>query len=202
MPNDRKQVCLRGGDTDYISLLERELDEIDRLDVSNWRADDNREVDVLVWQIDGDIPLRELAETTELVSTLLIADAAQLMDAVDAGVKGFLPARAEPSDVSQAVETIANGGAVVPPELLGQLLRHMVDRQRAERVSEALVSDLTARELEVFELAVLGARRDEIAESLYISPDTVRTHLQRVYRKLGVHSQTELMAFGKEVQIE
>ncbi len=86
------------------------------------------------------------------------------------------------------------GGALVPPDLLGTLLRHLVERQR--RTIDPNLQTLTDREWQVFHLAAQGSRKDEIAEQLFISPATARTHLQRVYRKLGVHSQAELVAIA------
>ncbi|HEX6220014.1 MAG TPA: helix-turn-helix transcriptional regulator, partial [Acidimicrobiia bacterium] len=87
------------------------------------------------------------------------------------------------------------GGGVVPPDLLGRLLRHLVDRRRS-LVAPPGFADLTPREKEVFRLAARGARKEEIGETLFISPATARTHLQRVYEKLGIHSQSELIALA------
>jgi DNA-binding CsgD family transcriptional regulator len=84
---------------------------------------------------------------------------------------------------------------VVPPDLLGSVLHHLVERRRRSRPPVDL-SSLTNRETEVFELAAEGLRKEEIAERLYISPATARTHLQRVYRKLSIHSQAELMTLA------
>ncbi len=67
---------------------------------------------------------------------------------------------------------------------------------RREELSHLDLQELTDREREVFRLAAEGARKDEIGQRLFISPDTARTHLQRVYRKLGVHSQAELIALA------
>jgi DNA-binding CsgD family transcriptional regulator len=79
------------------------------------------------------------------------------------------------------------------------LLRHIVERQRHESDDSWIIDSLTHREREVFRIAASGASRNRIAERLFISPETVRTHLQRVYSKLGIHSQAELMSLAVRV---
>lgn len=138
----------------------------------------------------GDL-LSHIAETTP---TLVLADPKYLIDSIDAGSRGFLPSSASLQEIREGIDVILQGGALVPPDLLGTLLRHLVERQR--RTVDPTLQTLTDREWQVFHLAARGARKDEIAEKLFISPATARTHLQRVYRKLGVHSQAELVAIA------
>lgn len=151
--------------------------------------------DLLVYHTDNSLPVELLAKTAEDVPILVLAEPHLLIDSVDAGCRGFLPHTAPLEQVREAIDTILEGGAVVPPDLLGTVLRHLVDRRRA--VADDLdLHLLTDREKEVFRLAAQGARKDDIGAKLFISPDTVRTHLQRVYRKLGINSQAELIALA------
>jgi DNA-binding NarL/FixJ family response regulator len=163
--------------------------------MKSWLGDADPNTDLLVWRLDGEIMPDRLAAVALRVPTLVLAEESQLIPAVDAGCRGFLTESASLDEIRVAVETILEGGAVVPPDLLGTLLHHVVQRRRERRHVEAL-RDLTDREREVFQLAAEGLRKDEIGERLYMSPATARTHLQRIYRKLGVHSQSELMALG------
>lgn len=159
--------------------------------------------DLLVFHTDNSLPVEQLAKTAKEVPTLVLAEPHLLIDSVDAGCQGFLPHAAPLEHVREAIDTILEGGAVVPPDLLGTVLRHLVDRRRA--VADDLdLHSLTEREREVFRLAAQGARKDEIGEKLFISPETARTHLQRVYRKLGINSQAELIALaaGEGVETE
>ena len=89
-----------------------------------------------------------------------------------------------------------------PPALLGHLLRHVVQRRRAEREALELLERLTPRAREVFELAARGYRHVEVAEELYISAATARTHLQRGFAKLDVHSRGELVALAARCGLE
>ncbi len=85
---------------------------------------------------------------------------------------------------------------MIPPDLLGTLLGHLVGRSRGERELAASLEKLTPRERDVFRLASRGARKEEIGASLFISPATARTHLQRIYRKFEVHTHAELIALA------
>lgn len=151
--------------------------------------------DLLLWRLDEDWPSAQVAKFASLKPTLILAPPDRLMDAVDAGCVGFLANDTPLDEIRDAAATVLSGGSVVSPALLGQLLQRLVRRRRAESQAPQLDS-LTGREHEVFRLAAEGLRKEEIGERLFISPATARTHLQRVYRKLGVHSQAELIALA------
>lgn len=152
------------------------------------------DADLVIWRFDQDLHVMSLRRMAARVPTLVVAPETDLLRSVDAGVRGFVPSEAPLDQVKHAADTILGGGSMIPPELLGTLLRYVVDRRRRDEAVNEALAELSDREREVFELAASGARKDDIAEDLFISPATARTHLQRVYRKLGVHSQAELMA--------
>lgn len=152
------------------------------------------DVDLVIWRFDQDLHVMSLRKMAARVPTLVVAQETDLLRSVDAGVRGFVPTEAPLDQVKHAAYTILQGGSMIPPELLGTLLRYVVDRRRRDEAVYEALAELSDREREVFELAASGARKDDIAKDLFISPATARTHLQRVYRKLGVHSQAELIA--------
>lgn len=200
MDHNRKQVVVCSDNAAFIAALRLILSDFDVKDVAAI-AETPSGADALIYKVAGSCTTDGLSETAARVPTLVLANPGLLIECVDANCRGFLPTSAPLEVIAEAVYTIVGGGAVVPPELLGTVLRHLVDRRRDSPPGLDL-SVLTEREIEVFHLAVSGARKDEIGEKLFISPETARTHLQRVYRKLGVHSQAELMAlathdFGK-----
>lgn len=156
--------------------------------------------DVVVVQAEGELDGETVAQAVVLGPTLAIADVEELMGAVDAGCRGFLPETSSLEEIRDGVNTIIRGGAVVPPELLGSLLGHLVERRRHYAALSEQLDVLTDRERQVFRLAAQGARKEEIGQRLFISPATARTHLQNVYRKMGVHSQPELIALAARIQ--
>jgi DNA-binding NarL/FixJ family response regulator len=140
----------------------------------------------------GNFPSRESAKLLVLGPD----DADSMVEALDTGVVGYLPAGAAFEDVADAVRAVAEGQAVVPPAMLGALLRHVVRRRRADRASLEQLETLTDREREVFDMLAAGHDRAAIAQGLFISVGTVRSHLQRVFRKLDVHTHAEVVAFA------
>ena len=196
MDINRKRVALCGEDEALNGALRVALSDHVISPVANPLAINNGEVDVLVWQFGGELAMEDLARVAANTPTLVVANPDHILEAVDAGCRGFLPTSAGLHEIREGILVIADGGAVVPPELLGTLLRHVVERSRHERDSGEILNKLTAREIDVFRLASKGSRKEEIGASLFISPATARTHLQRVYRKLDVHSQAELIALA------
>lgn len=121
-------------------------------------------------------------------------DERAMLAAVEDGAMGYVLSTSTTEEIEYALETVANGVAVVPPMMLGSLLRHAVSRRKAVDDVMRQLAVLTVREREVVEQLSLGKQRRDIARHLFISPETVRTHIQRAMSKLEVHSQTELMA--------
>lgn len=123
-------------------------------------------------------------------------DPASMVRAIEAGAIGYEERNKSLDHIVEAALRVSKGEAVIPPFMLGSLLRHVVDRARNERESLTQLDVLTSREREVFELAAFGMGHDEIAERLYISPATSRTHLHRIFKKLDIHSKAELVALA------
>jgi DNA-binding NarL/FixJ family response regulator len=150
--------------------------------------------DVVIWDVTGPSIDALPAEVPVLAVGPNSPEA--MMEAIEAGAQGYLHLDSDPADIVEAALQVAGGTSVVSPLLLGPLLRAVVERRRQERSQRAALDVLTAREHEVFELAARGLSRAEVAEVLIISPDTARTHIQKVMGKLDLHSQAELVAFA------
>lgn len=119
-----------------------------------------------------------------------------MLELLEDGALGYLPDDSGFSEISRAVEHLLDGHAVVPPAALGTLLRRVVERRRVRREDAEALESLTPREREVFEYAARGRDNEAIADALFISPATARTHLQRVFKKLDIHSRAEAVAFA------
>jgi DNA-binding NarL/FixJ family response regulator len=191
---DRKHVTISTGDQAFGRALQIVLEDYDSSLVEDLAAVEF-DTDILVHRLSGDPPYETLSKLAEEIPILLLGPEEHLVPSVDSGCRGFLLDSSPLEDVASGVDTIAAHGAVVPPELLGRLLRHVVERRRDANPIPGL-DQLTDREQDVFQLAARGARKEEIGGRLFISPATARTHLQSVYKKLGVHSQAELIALA------
>ena len=105
---------------------------------------------------------------------------ADILGAVEAGASGYLLKDAPPHELTAAVRAAAAGESALAPVIASRLL----DRMRAPRVS------LSSREIEVLELVAAGRSNSEVAEQLFVSETTVKSHLAHIFSKLDVSSRT------------
>jgi DNA-binding NarL/FixJ family response regulator len=131
---------------------------------------------------------REAARTAPSTGVILYtgaADQALLVEAVDAGARGFVLKEGPLTDLIRAIETVATGGTYVDAVLAGTLA--------SSKATERLV-ELTQREREVLRLLAAGKKYDEIGKELFISPETVRTHVRKAMERLDANTRTEAVA--------
>jgi DNA-binding NarL/FixJ family response regulator len=118
-----------------------------------------------------------------------------LTDALEAGASGYLTKDCPLAHLIHAVRSVHKGETLIPPRMLGPLLAQLIRRQREQDHALKRMSRLTRREREVLALLADGADNEGIASTLFISPQTARTHIQNVLTKLGVHSRHEAASF-------
>lgn len=116
-------------------------------------------------------------------------DPETIFRALKAGASGYLLKRAATTDIIQAIQEVKSGGAPMTPEIARLLVQSF-----REVPASNLEDQLSRRELEILELLSEGMTNKEIAARLGISPETVRTHLKRIYEKLHVHGRTEAVS--------
>jgi DNA-binding NarL/FixJ family response regulator len=130
---------------------------------------------------------------------LLVGPDAPLEDVTKAlqyGASGWVAKDASAGELLRAVRTVARGDVHLPPGLLSAVVRVLAETGQPRSVRDALAG-LTSREHEVLGCMVDGLKRDEIAARLFLSPNTVRTHMQNVLRKLDVHSSLAAAAYAR-----
>jgi DNA-binding NarL/FixJ family response regulator len=113
------------------------------------------------------------------------AERSLLLDALDAGARGFLLKEAPLTDLMRAIRIVCGGGTYVDPAFAGLL----AGPQAAERLKA-----LTKREREVLRLLADGMRNEQVAAQLSISPLTVRTHVTKAMEKLEADTRTQAVA--------
>jgi DNA-binding NarL/FixJ family response regulator len=97
---------------------------------------------------------------------------------------------------SRAVQAVLDGEGVVPRAMLPELFRRLIDL--GDRASDTPLSRLSPREREVLALLGRGWSNSKIGEELFISPHTVRTHVQNILQKLEMHSKLEAATFAMQ----
>jgi DNA-binding NarL/FixJ family response regulator len=120
-----------------------------------------------------------------------------VFEAIRAGASGFLVKDTEPVELLRAVRAVAGGDALLSPSVTRRLIGEFASRTRDARPAPAL-DVLTDREREVMTLVAEGLTNDEIAERLYVSPMTAKTHVSRAMVKLGARDRAQLVVFAYE----
>lgn len=129
---------------------------------------------------DGVSAIRELVKRGSPARILVLTTYDQdiyVLPAIEAGATGYLLKDAPREDLIRAVRAVAEGKTVLSPSVAGRLVSQVRSPQR---------DVLSQREMEILRLVAGGSTNREIAQSLFISEATVKTHLLRIYEKLGV----------------
>jgi DNA-binding NarL/FixJ family response regulator len=118
--------------------------------------------------------------------------------ALRAGASGFLLKDALPEDLLAAVRVIAAGDALIAPSVTRRLIAEFARRPEPARPPTAELDSLTEREREVLIEVARGLSNAEIAERLYVSPATIKTHVSRTLMKVGARDRAQLVVLAYE----
>jgi len=123
---------------------------------------------------------------------------ADLFAAVKFGAKGYILKNIEPEELTQAIFHIAQGGVIISPLMAAKLLSEFQDLSAgvAKKLAQEVAADLSPREDEVLKLVSQGATNKEIADSLFISENTVKTHLRNIMDKLHLVNRSQAAAYA------
>lgn len=158
-------------------------------------------MDIRMPDMDGIEATRRIVADPALAGTRVVMlttfDADDLVfESLRVGAAGFLLKDVEPDELRRAVRVVAAGDALLAPAVTRRLLETFSDRLVAGRSD--VVGDLTERETEVLTLVGKGMSNHEIGEVLFLSPTTVKTHVNRAMTKLGVHDRAGLVITAYE----
>ncbi|MER8045299.1 response regulator transcription factor [Streptomyces sp. NPDC094032] len=128
-------------------------------------------------------------------------DAHRAALALQAGAWGWVAKDCSLQRLLAVVRGVLRDETHLPPALLTGVLRELTEARKHRTESERLVESLTPREREVLRCMVAGLGRKAVAERLFLSPHTVRTHMQNVLGKLGVHSTLAAVALARRAGV-
>lgn len=140
----------------------------------------------------------EMPQVNVLVLTVSEKEA-DLFAAMKFGAKGYILKNTEPDELVHAILHIAQGGVIVSPLMAAKLLTEFKDLSggvKRESVPDDEDAVLSPREGEVLQLVAQGASNKEIGESLFISENTVKTHLRNIMEKLHLANRSQAAAYA------
>jgi len=130
--------------------------------------------------------LKTMRPTLQVLMLTAYVESGKIFDSLKAGASGYLIKKTSPSKILEAIADVHSGGAPMSNAIARKLVEHF---QQSPPVEET--QKLTAREYEILGLLAKGQQYKEIADTLSISGQTVRTHIRNIYEKLHVSSRTE-----------
>jgi two-component system, NarL family, response regulator NreC len=139
--------------------------------------------------------IKQVSPATAVLALTMHEDDHYFFEMLHAGASGYVPKRAAPDELIEALHTVHQGNVFLYPSLATRLVQDYL--QRAESGDQALVhDDLTPRELEVLTLIAGGMTNAEIADQLVISVKTVDRHRENIMRKLNLHNRIDLVKYA------
>ena len=158
-------------------------------------------MDVRMPGLDGIAATRRLVSTGTLETRILVLTTFDLdeyvYEALRAGASGFLLKSAPPEQLLAAIRRVAAGESLLAPEIPRRLIEDYVRRPRPGAAATEL-DELTEREREVLVLIGRGRSNAEIAAELFVSEGTVKTHVNRILRKLDVRDRVQAVVLAYE----
>jgi DNA-binding NarL/FixJ family response regulator len=187
---------------DDISVVGEAGDGFAAVRLARTRRPDVILMDIRMPGLDGIAATREIARDPALagVHVLILTTFGldeYIFDALRAGASGFLVKDTDAGELIRAVRVIASGDGLLSPGITRRLIAEFAARARSPVPAPGL-GELTAREREVVGLVASGLSNEDIAQRIYVSQSTVKTHVARAMMKLGTRDRAQLVVAAYE----
>ena len=205
----RSGLAMVLGATEGLEVVGEASDGIEAVALAASLTPDVVLMDVQMPRMDGIAATREITGRSPASRVIILTTFdvdAYAFGGLEAGASGFLLKDSSSEDILAAVRAVAAGDAVLAPRITGELVRryealsrpaaNAAEVQASSRDALELLRALTDREREVFDALVQGLSNAEIAQKLWLSDSTVKTHVGRILQKLGMRDRVQAVVFA------
>lgn len=190
------RLLLEGDDN--VEIIGEAGSAIEALDAMSKLRPDVVLMDISLPDLSGIEATREIKKLWPEIAVVALTiheDEEYFFKMLDAGASGYVPKRAAPEELLNAIKVANSGDVYLYPSLAKLLVKdYLFDQESQEK--ENSIDDLTPRQREVLTLLGEGGSNLEIAERLNISPNTVARHRENIMQRLNLHSRTELVKYA------
>lgn len=196
-PFFRQGVCLYFKNNKEIDIIK---EFADGKEVLQFLEEDHQKVDVIIMDlqmpgIDGGEATRRICQQWPEVKVLVLTSYGswdKVHSLLNSGATGYLIKDANPDELAAAIRAVHTGGTYFGNQVKEALLNNinMQEDNKGEKFPD-LIEPLTDREVDILKLIGKGMGNSDIAEKLYISENTVKTHVAHIFQKLNVNSRTQ-----------
>ena len=159
--------------------------------------------DVLL--IDQDLPggdaitathaLKQALPDIEVIVMTDHLDGGKALQATEAGATGYISKDIPPDNLAAAVRSVCTGRAFFHPQITRTLLGNLVRLVREQRTRAPASEGLTPRQFDILVELTKGSTYNQIANKFVVTEGTIKTHIHNIFRKLGCHNRTQLVAY-------
>ncbi len=149
-------------------------------------------MDIEMPKMNGIEAVEKVSQKYPQIKTIMLTvfdDDENIFKAIQAGAHGYFLKEVDPPTLHQGILDTLEGGAAMTPSIAMKALKLLRNPPNFEESKEEI--NLTAREIEILEQTSKGLNYHQIGENLFISPKTVRKHIENIYSKLQVHNKME-----------
>jgi DNA-binding NarL/FixJ family response regulator len=187
---DTEVVGLAGDGAEAVDLVSEQRPDVVLMDLRMPRVDG----------IEATRRLREREPNVRVIALTTYADDESVLGALRAGARGYLTKDASSEDIRNAILTVAKGEAALDPSVQHHVVAALAGGEPATTPDAAgeskLPDDLTPREVEVLGLIAEGLTNAEIAERLFVSPTTVKSHINHLFTKAGLRDRAQAVNYA------
>ena len=186
-----------------VSVVAEGADGREAVDLAARHRPDVVLTDIVLPEIDGPTAIRRIVSGSPLVRVIVFTgakDAQTGITALKAGASGYVTKDLDLTALPRIVTAVAHGEAAVSRAFVSVLIDRLRTAPEGNVGLRPVRSPLTPREWEVLDLLCAGLSMEEVTDALVLSPETVRSHLQRAMRKLGVNSRDAALDAARELR--